>query len=284
MLIFIVGVVIGIALIIYAYFFSYLFTITSYSVEGVDEITKEVLEKQLTVDMAQPWFGIFPKNKIFTYSGGTITTTVRTLIPDIAKIDVRPVGLRTVVVRATLLNPVMRFSDGKLLSDDGIVFSSKKETESFPLFALASSSVQSVKIDGLMFDRLMRDGRPVDHLFIKNIVDLSLKSGTVLFPVQSIFVDRNGDVIFSNETGLSRLLFLEDADIKKIWSTLVSAIDTEPLKGKLVNSRDVLEYIDVRYGNKVFYRFSDMSFQNIKVNGILGNHATSSSFSTTTPQ
>jgi hypothetical protein len=278
------GAVVSIGLAAYVYFFSNLFTINSFSVDGVEEVTKGVLEKQLTEDMSHQWLGIFPKNKIFTYSGGTIISTVRTLVPDTAKVDIRPVGLQTIVVKITLLNPVMKFSDGRLLSEDGIVFFSKKESQSYPFLMLASSSVQSLKIDGLMFDRLMRDNQPVDHLFIKNIVDLSVKTGTVLFPVRTISIERNGDISFLSETGLSKLLFLENMDTKKIWSTLVSAIDTEPLKGKLLHSKDSLEYIDARYGNKIFYRFSDMPFQNIKVNGILGDHAASSSFSTTTPR
>jgi hypothetical protein len=36
-----------------------------------------------------------------------------------------------------------------------------------------------------------------------------------------------------------------------------SAIATEPLKGKLVTSLSTLDYIDVRFPNKIFYKFND---------------------------
>jgi hypothetical protein len=72
----------------------------------------------------------------------------------------------------------------------------------------------------------------------------------------------------------SYVYFLRSANQKKVWSTLVSAIDTDPLKSKLSENRNGLQYLDVRYGNKVFYRFNDMSFQNGKGTVILGSHAT----------
>ena len=72
-------------------------------------------------------------------------------------------------------------------------------------------------------------------------------------------------------------------DQKKVWSTLVSALDTDPLKTKLATDKGKLEYLDVRYGNKVFYRFSDMTFQNKGETGILDDHATPTQATSTIP-
>jgi hypothetical protein len=96
----------------------------------------------------------------------------------------------------------------------------------------------------------------------------------IIFPVENILVERTGDISCMDKDEKSKIIFLKENDYKKVWSTLVSAIDTDPLKTKLATDKDNLEYLDVRYGNKVFYRFSDMAFQNGTVTGILGNHAT----------
>jgi hypothetical protein len=64
-------------------------------------------------------------------------------------------------------------------------------------------------------------------------------------------------VTLSNELASSTIKFSSKEDIKKVWSNLVSAIDTEPLKSKLANSKNKLEYLDTRFGNKVFFKFTN---------------------------
>ena len=118
-------------------------------------------------------------------------------------------------------------------------------------------------------------------------MDFASKVSRVIFSVDSIVVEKTGDIVLMNASGTTKLFFLKDTDKKKVWSTLVSAIDTVPLKTKLDTEREKLEYLDVRYGNKVFYRFSDMPFQNNGTTAILDGHATSTPTITeasTTPQ
>ena len=52
-------------------------------------------------------------------------------------------------------------------------------------------------------------------------------------------------------------MFSGIADTDKVWSNIVSAIDTDPLKSKLLNNKDKLEYLDARFGNKVFFKFTN---------------------------
>ena len=40
-----------------------------------------------------------------------------------------------------------------------------------------------------------------------------------------------------------------------IWTTFISVIDAEPLKSKLKNDFKDLDYIDLRFSNKIFYKF-----------------------------
>ena len=275
----VIGIVIGL---LYLYLGTTLFTITAYDVQGVDEESMVLVTSQLKDSSTKKVFGIFPGNKIFTYSNTSIVTAIRTIVPDVANVDLRPVGLHLVRVQITLLTPVARLADGNVISENGIVFTTKKDVGSYPLVIIASSTVQQVKIDGLMFNQLAVDGEAVDPLFIHNVLDLSTKVSSVIFHVTNILVESTGDITFSDEKGASKLLFLKDMDSKKVWSTIVSAIDTDPLKSKLANDKDNLEYLDARYGNKVFYRFSDMPFQNGKDTGIIGIHATSTTSTSTT--
>ena len=111
--------------------------------------------------------------------------------------------------------------------------------------------------------------------FLVELSQVTAKISSVIFPVDSVVVEATGDVLCIDKRGMSKVIFLKDSDFKKTWSTLLSSIDTDPLKTKLLTDKNQLEYLDARYGNKVFYRFSDMTFQNGSVTGILGSHATS---------
>lgn len=51
------------------------------------------------------------------------------------------------------------------------------------------------------------------------------------------------------------IIIKKDADFQKIAENLKAAIETDPLKTKFKNEYANLEYIDVRFGNKVYYKF-----------------------------
>ena len=51
------------------------------------------------------------------------------------------------------------------------------------------------------------------------------------------------------------IIFKKDSDVQKIAENLKAALDTEPLLSKFKNEYSSLEYIDLRFGNKVYYKF-----------------------------
>jgi cell division septal protein FtsQ len=50
-----------------------------------------------------------------------------------------------------------------------------------------------------------------------------------------------------------------NADIKKVVENLKTALGTDPLKSKFDKNYKSLEYIDLRFGNKVYYKFKNES-------------------------
>lgn len=71
---------------------------------------------------------------------------------------------------------------------------------------------------------------------------------------------QNGDMkIFLNNTkDNSGYIYVNTNDkAEYVWITFVSAIDAEPLKTKLKDNLEDLDYIDLRFSNKVFYKFKD---------------------------
>jgi hypothetical protein len=267
---------------LYLYAYSAFFTITSYDIQGVDQQAHDQIESALHNAAKKKTYGVLPNNKIFTYSTAGIVDVVRTHVSDAATIDVRPIGLHTVRIHVTLLTPLFRVSDTEGLTKDAIVFSTNKSITKYPHITIASSTKQATKINGLVFDTLTVGGQGIDVQFLDNLALLSSQVSSLIFPVTNILVETTGDVSLMDTHGKSKVMILQDADQKKVWSTLVSALDTDPLKTKLATEREQLEYLDVRYGNKVFYRFSDMPFQNNGTAAIISNHATTSQGTSTT--
>lgn len=257
------------------YAFTDIFTITIYEVVGLDNQTRKEIISDLEKASTGKRFFIFPNNKIFTYSSNGIISIVRKHAPDIATIDMRPIGLHGVRITTTLLAPVMRLPNGNVIDTTGIIFGTKNVTNVYPLLTLASSTQVSIKSHGLPFSKLVMNGIPLDPVLITELLLFIRKVDSIIFPVKEVIIEDIGDVTLLSQDGVSKVLFLGDADFKKVWTILVSALDTDPLKSKFATNRSGLQYLDVRYGNKVFYRFDDMPFQNNDVTGIIHPYASS---------
>lgn len=271
----IISVIVVLSGLFYGYFLTNFFTIRTYAISGVDESTREIINNELKQVATKKIYKIFPNDKIFTYSNALIVASVLKVVPEVSTITMRPVGLNTVKIDIVLLTPVMRVSDTQALTVDGIIFTTREDIRKYPLIIIASSTTATIKRNGIVFTKLTTDEGEEVEPFLNNISLMTAKISSVIFPVATIIVEPSGDVTVKNEKGNSKIMFLESMDPKKIWSTLVSAIDTEPLKSNLVTEKDQLEYLDVRYGNKVFYRFSTQGFQSNSTAGILSGYATS---------
>jgi hypothetical protein len=83
---------------------------------------------------------------------------------------------------------------------------------------------------------------------------------TMKFKPASLHVLNDGDVkIFLStldKTSIEPYIaFKIDANFEKLAENLEVAINTEPLLSNLKNKYSLLEYIDLRFGNKVYYKF-----------------------------
>lgn len=70
--------------------------------------------------------------------------------------------------------------------------------------------------------------------------------------------DKDIEVILSSSRPLSeapKIIFKSNSDLNKMVENLQSALTAEPLKDDFKNKYDSLKYIDLRFGNKVYYKF-----------------------------
>jgi cell division septal protein FtsQ len=76
----------------------------------------------------------------------------------------------------------------------------------------------------------------------------------------AIYIGDNGDIEVFISNGSSalmgpRIMFSADSDFQNVAENLETALTTEPLASEFKNKFSALQYIDLRYGNKVYYKF-----------------------------
>ncbi len=59
-----------------------------------------------------------------------------------------------------------------------------------------------------------------------------------------------------------KIIFKKNADFENLAENLQAALSTEPLSSKFKNSYSSLEYIDLRFGNRVYYKFKGEAAHN----------------------
>ena len=89
-------------------------------------------------------------------------------------------------------------------------------------------------------------------LFKETLESIGLKPVT-------LFVQDNGDIkiFLSAETQPTgpEIIFKIDSDFQKVIENLEAALKTEPLQSNFKNKYSSLMYIDLRFGNKVYFKF-----------------------------
>lgn len=95
-------------------------------------------------------------------------------------------------------------------------------------------------------------------IFIKLISFKNILLDFDLKPI-SMLVKNNGDIEIylssSNKTNPPRIMLKNDFNLEKSSENLQAALTTEPLKSDIENKYSSLLYIDLRYGNKVYFKF-----------------------------
>lgn len=259
----------------YIYFGTPLFTVTVYELVDVPNIYKDTITTKLRTIAAQKFLWVIPADKILNYRGMKIKQAIVDVLPNTQTVSLLPVGLHTLRIKVTMYQPLYKIDETHSINEDGFIYTELKDISTLPLLVVASSTKKETIQDGI--SSVSMTG--IDRAKLKSISTLVDKISSVVFKVSKIDIDGYGDITLYDERGISKLLYEGSANIDKIWSNIVSAIDTEPLKSQLENNKDRLEYLDTRFGNKVFFKFTNAS-----KTVIIQSHATTTEATTTFPQ
>lgn len=220
------------------YFWTGVFTIHTYALVGVDESYQESILRELENIGEKKIYGILPGNRSITPHRNEIKNLINETMPNTSSIKMYASSLHVLTVEVTSYVPLFSVSDSHAITREGIMYREIHSLNQVPRITIATSTT-------------------VSPLTLQALEKLIPQIDTVLYPVRYITIDEYNDIRIYDETRKHTLIFSSSSDILRMWSTVVSAVDTDPLKSSLATEKNRLVYIDARFGNKVFYKFTN---------------------------
>ena len=229
--------------------------------------TKEIKET-VEGEMAGKYFYFFPKTNILIYPQNSIKDKLQNKFKRIKGVDLSIENNKILIV--TISERMAKYTwCGTEIPGVGIPQGSP--TPEFPKEQCFFLDEEGYIFDaapyfsGEVYFKFFGQPTPEDNYFFKqNFRQLtSFKDALVKLGLKptSLYVVPNGDVEItllpgSSATTLPKIIFKLDADMQNIKENLDTALNTEPLKSDFKKKYSSLEYIDLRFGNKVYSKFS----------------------------
>ncbi len=215
--------------------------ITNVSVDGNKVVEAEQIINITKQNLTGNYWFLFPKNNIFIYPKNQITK-------DLAQNFKRLNNIELILTDRNTLNVVVTEREGKYLWCDKNCYFMDESGYIFDEAPYFSGNVY------FKFFGKFKQNNFNKLIFFKEALE---KMG---LPSTTLYVTDNEDVkIFLSTanklTTAPEIIFKMDSDFNTIIENLQTALTTEPLQTDFKNKYASLSYIDLRFGNKVFYKF-----------------------------
>src|SRR3989344_287194 len=235
-------------------------SIVDVEITGTDVLNPEELKNLAINILEEKYFYLIPKKNFLLYPRSGIENSLSSSFKRISKISVGYKSLKTpriIVVKIEERMPAYLWcGESKLVETrkppecyfvdrDGYVFD-KAPTFSENVFIILYGNLMDEKDASIGGVFLSRDDFASLSKFIYRTSSLCLISTSLIKKDDGDYdleLARAGKISFS----------LKDGTEKNI-SNLESALGTDPLKTNLATKPDALEYIDLRFGNKIFFK------------------------------
>ena len=255
---------------------AYLSRLPGLNIDGVKIVGNKVtdtslIEMSIKRELAGRYLWIFPRTNILIYPKKTIIKKLSSEFKRLDDIDLAVENTRSLEVSVSERSGLYVWCGNSLpepenptgdpqcyfLDKDGYIF------DEAPYF----SGEVYFKFYGLVNGKSGVAGNYfLDGNFTKLISFIKMLEDVELKPV-ALYAEDSGDIrVFLSARGLPvqagvtrspEIIFKNTTDFEKVAENLQLAIGTEPLKSNLKNKYSSLRYIDLRYGNKVYFKFDE---------------------------
>ncbi|MFA5750743.1 MAG: hypothetical protein WCX79_01460 [Candidatus Paceibacterota bacterium] len=238
-------------------------SINSIEITGINPIDGEILKNKVKDILSEKYLLLFPKRSIIFLPRKNIIEKVKSEYLIYKDIDINLDGLNTLKINIT-----ERYAQ-YLWCGNNFILSQEKKTCYFmdeEGYIYSSAPYFSGDVYFKFFGGISSDYEsPIGHTFLKEKIKEIDKFRKMLKSINinpvSLFVKEDGDMEFyllslSSSIQLPpRIIFNIDSGYEKLTENLEIVFGSEQFLNEYENSQKELEYIDLRFGNKVYYRF-----------------------------
>lgn len=239
--------------------------ITKVTIEGNHVVQSEDIQKKINEELSGNYLFFFPKRNGLLYPRHTIRNDLQETFPRFDQVVVTRENINeikiVVVERESVYlwcgMHVRNFTDADnpcyYVDEQGYIFSKAPYFSGTIYFKFFGSNIA------------LPDDNPIGKYVLPSnvwgqVVLLKDDIESLGFAPHSLAIYDKGEYSFllssiPEDTRL-RIVFSDKYDLKKIGANLASALTVEPLKTDIQTKFTSLEYIDLRYENKVYYKFT----------------------------
>jgi len=223
------------------------FAIKDVSVSGAQELSTNTLTAAVEAGLQNNMFKIFSRRNMFLYPRSEIEQNLSDTFPRIKNVELSRASLMAQAIMVTVeeRKPFAKWcdKDGKcfFLDDIGFIFAEAEEgKEMQTAYVFRAGLIPETSPIGQAFLRGRLGG-------IVHFLDLLTQAG---YKPQGIHVENEKDFSVPQTDG-PRLLIPFDLDPEKMVHDLQLALEADSVRGR----ESELEYIDLRFGNRVYYKY-----------------------------
>ncbi len=238
--------------------------IDNIQISGNKMVETKMIEEVVKEKLAGYYFGIFPKTNFIIYPQHKIEAELKNKFKRIKDVFVNDRNIKTLEIYISeyegkylwcgITPPELVDNNQKcyFMAEEGYIF------DEAPYF----SGEVYLKFYGLVYPA-QTDNPSGSYFFQPNFIKLiSLKETLEKTGIKPVvfYIQNDGDIkMFLSSSSMSQkgpeIIFKTDADFEKVAENLQTILTTEPFKSDFRNKYSSLLYIDLRFGNKVYYKF-----------------------------
>ncbi len=221
--------------------------------KGNEMVSSEKLNDFIKEETSGNYFFIFPRSSIFIYPRNFIEKSILSNFKRIENVQIVSDGFNSILVNVRERKPVALWCGENRL--EGAIPECFFIDENGFLYARSPAFTGDVYF---RFYGSLRDSISIGQWFLPE-----KKFKEILFFLQSLqksdiqatdlAIDNEDDYELYLESG-ARVLFAQDSELSIVLDNLRSALLSDDLKD---NGIVGIDYIDLRFGNKVYYKFLD---------------------------
>ena len=236
--------------------------INNIEISGNQVVDTDAIKTVIEQQISGKYFLLFPKTNVFFYPKNSIVESLQNNFKIFKDINISIKNTKTLEVSLTerkalytwcgLVPPTSGPNNCYFVDQDGYIFDEAPYFSGevyFKFYGTPDGNLKSSDPSGLYFSQ------PYFQQLV-SFRDMLVSLG--LNPV-SLYVTDDGDVqvfLSSGNTTSSgpEILLKLNADYENVAENLEAALTTEPLQSEFKNKYSTLQYIDLRFGNKVYFK------------------------------